>query len=118
MTTDAVDVAEMLAQLISVHKSIQNIPEEAMLPMKKYEKMANHTLKELEGKVVLNKNTEALRNLFINDMLKEVKIGKVCLYCKKSIDKIQVLKNKVILTGRKTKFVLFLLIHFVIVLFS
>ncbi|RZB40094.1 DNA-directed RNA polymerase I subunit RPA1 [Asbolus verrucosus] len=100
MVTEALEIGNRIAELISTHESLENVPEEAVIPIRKYEKSANKALDKLQGKYVLNKNTETLRNQFVNGMLKEVKTRKTCMHCKKSMDKIQVLRSRIILSKR------------------
>lgn len=52
---------------------------------------------------ISTQNTETLRNQVINQMLKEITTKKICMYCKKHINKIQPLKNKIILESRQTQ---------------
>lgn len=50
---------------------------------------------------VSTQNTETLRNQVVNQTLKEITSRKNCMYCKKHINKIQPLKNKIIMVSRK-----------------
>ncbi|KAG5891414.1 hypothetical protein JTB14_031480 [Gonioctena quinquepunctata] len=102
LITAAMEVESKVTELIMKHEKYENIPEESITSILVYEQLANDSFDELGGRCVLSTNTERLRNQFINEMLREVKTRTVCMFCKKKIDKIQALKNKIILITRKT----------------
>lgn len=99
LVTDALEISNRVSELIYIHESLENIPKEELVSIRKLEKKID--LAQSEQKVILTKNTETLRNEIINGLLKEIKSSEFCLHCRSSIDKIQVLRKKVILTGRK-----------------
>lgn len=101
LVTEAMDIARCIDELICVYESLENIPEDAVLPIRKYEMLAQETFENLDGKYVLTKNTETLRNQFINEMLKQVTPRTNCMHCKNSMDRVQLLRNKIILSTRK-----------------
>lgn len=58
-------------------------------------------VEELDGKYILNKTTESLRNVFLRDMQNQVKSRKSCMFCKQPMDRIQTLKNRIIQVTNK-----------------
>lgn len=101
LITEAQEIENQISEQISAHESLENIPEDALTPIRKYEQLAKETLEKLDEKYILSKNTEKLKNQFINSMLKEIKTRQSCMHCKCALDKIQVLRNRVILSNRK-----------------
>ncbi|EFA05003.1 DNA-directed RNA polymerase I subunit RPA1-like Protein [Tribolium castaneum] len=101
LVTEAVEIANSIALLILVHESLENIPEDVVLPIRKYETLAQEMQEKLNGEYVLTKNTETLRNQFVNEMLREVKARETCMHCKHSMEKVQVLRNKIILSKKR-----------------
>jgi DNA-directed RNA polymerase I subunit RPA1 len=97
LVTEAHEVANAISASIEVHESLENIPEEELAPIRKYETL----VKECET-VQLSKNTEMLRHQFVHEMLREIKPNTTCLHCKSSMDKVQILRNRVILGNRKS----------------
>lgn len=100
--TEALDVEAKMIELIGQYQNYENIPEDAILPTREYEEMADNHVEETEESN-LNKNTESLRLQFINGLLKNFKLKKVCMSCKEPLDRITTLKGKLILTTNKTK---------------
>ncbi|KAK9892524.1 hypothetical protein WA026_020509 [Henosepilachna vigintioctopunctata] len=96
---EAVNIESMITNLLSKYESLETISEECLLPIYRYEEMNFANLDQLP---VFTKNTEALRIEFITGIFKMVKQKKLCLYCKKPLNKIQSLKNKIILGVKKT----------------
>lgn len=101
MITEAMLVESTISQLIEKYINFENIPVDSIGSILEYEELADKTLKQLGGKYVISQNTETLRNYLINQMLKEGKSRAVCMFCKTGIEKIQALKNKIILITRK-----------------
>ncbi|KAL3272242.1 hypothetical protein HHI36_022725 [Cryptolaemus montrouzieri] len=102
MITEALEIENMILTLVAKYESLDKIPEDSLRPINKYDKMARGTLETLDGKYIVSKNTETLRIQFVSGIFKMVKQRKTCLYCRKPLDRIQGLKNKVILNTRKT----------------
>ncbi|CAG9831713.1 unnamed protein product [Diabrotica balteata] len=101
MITEAMSVEAVITELISKYEKFENIPTESIKSVLKYEVLADETLKNLGGNNITSQNTETLRNTFVSKMLKDVKSRKICLFCKTRINKIQALKNRIILTTKK-----------------
>lgn len=97
LVTDAIDVGQKIEELVMQYETFENIPEDAVLPIQEYDKVADNAADELKGKIVTNKNTEALRNHFVEKLVKNIKSAKVCIHCRSPKTKIQSLKNKIIL---------------------
>ncbi|KAJ8947655.1 hypothetical protein NQ318_009539 [Aromia moschata] len=104
LVTKAMEVESKIAELIAEYNSYENVPEGAVLPIMEFEKEANQALEEIKGKTVLCQNTEALRNQILSQLLKDFSPKKMCMFCKSSIDKIQVLKNRIIVNTRVTDY--------------
>ncbi|XP_057669657.1 DNA-directed RNA polymerase I subunit RPA1 [Diorhabda carinulata] len=102
LITEAMLVESTISQLMLKYLKFENIPVDSIGTILEYEQMADELLRKSGGKYVISQNTETLRNYFINQMLKEVKAKGVCMFCKSIIEKIQTLKNKIILVKRKT----------------
>lgn len=58
---------------------------------------------DLNGASVSTQNVEALRNHVINQMNKQIAVKEMCMYCKGAINKIQLLKNRIIMVKRKSR---------------
>ncbi|KAJ8970269.1 hypothetical protein NQ317_017164 [Molorchus minor] len=100
--TEALDVATRISQLIAEFGDYQHIPPDQMHHIIKYETLANETLGELDGKYDLSQNTEFIRNDLLSQLLKEASVGKQCQFCKSEINKVQVLKNRIIVSTRRS----------------
>ncbi|CAG9861401.1 unnamed protein product [Phyllotreta striolata] len=102
MVTEALLIENQVAELVVKYTEFKNIPPKELENILQYE-VTNLIEDTEEQKHVLNQNTETLRNKFINDFLKEVKTTHVCMFCKGRINRLQTLKNKIILISRKTE---------------
>lgn len=105
LVTDCIDVGQKIEELVMHYESFENIPEDAVLPITEYGNVADMASEELKGKLVTNKNTEALRNHFVEKMVKNIKLHRSCIHCKSPKSKLQTLKNKIIINvvNRGTK---------------
>ncbi|CAH2001248.1 unnamed protein product [Acanthoscelides obtectus] len=101
LLTDSMEAEQLMMELISTHQSYEKIPEESIQPVLKYEKLADEMIGVLKGNILSTQNVETLRNQFIYKTLRDVKARKTCMFCKRHIDRIQALKNKIILSARK-----------------
>lgn len=58
-------------------------------------------LDDLNGDLVTTQNVESLKNFVFNQTLKQITATEMCMYCKAEINKMQLLKNKIIMAMRK-----------------
>nr|XP_023017078.1 uncharacterized protein LOC111506283 [Leptinotarsa decemlineata] len=96
------EVEAKITELILEYEKYENIPEESISSILAYDQLATETFEKLGGRYVLSTNTEKLQNHVIYEMLKEVKTKAACMFCKQRIDRIQALKNRIILNIRKS----------------
>lgn len=126
----AMEVQNTMMELVSKFGSYENIPEESISAIVEYDNMARngkcyiHYFFTTFGIIIVylfldslnnnvsTQNTETLRNQVVNQMLKEITARKICMYCKKHINKIQPLKNKIILVSRQIHKYVLLLIYY------
>lgn len=98
LVTEAQEVEEKVASIISQYESFDKIPEDVVLPTKEYEDMADRLIEKGEVHMELhNKNVEALRLKAVDTLVKSYKSRKACMSCSEALCRIASLKGKLIM---------------------
>ncbi|KAJ8913639.1 hypothetical protein NQ315_007356 [Exocentrus adspersus] len=101
LVIEATEIEATIKDLVATYESYENIPEDAIARIVAYEKVASDTLEQLSASKVSSLSTETLYNQFVNSLFRDFKPRGFCMYCKRGINKIQALKNKVIMSIKK-----------------
>lgn len=99
---EANEIECKMKELFIKYEDIENIPEEESVPIYEYEELVQKTDKD---DIYQTKNTEILRTQALDSILKHLRSRQSCMFCKKPLQRIQSLKNKIIMSvndGQKT----------------
>ncbi|KAF2896564.1 hypothetical protein ILUMI_09614 [Ignelater luminosus] len=103
LITDAVDIETTFQSLGAENKNLENFPEDALASIKELEMRVENDEVNAAEKLIVNKNIEAMRAEFIDSKLKALTSRKTCMHCRQPLDRIQTLKNRIIISTSRSK---------------
>ncbi|XP_045469038.1 DNA-directed RNA polymerase I subunit RPA1 [Harmonia axyridis] len=104
MIVEALELESIILGLAQKYESHEGIPEGATKSIEKFNKLCQTIKGKPNNKMNVTKNTEHLRQQFMNNMNnKFLKPGKNCISCKQTRDQIKLLRNRITLVSKSKK---------------
>lgn len=92
---EANEIECKMKELLGKYENISDIPEEDSVPIYEYEELVRNIDKADTNQT---KTTEILKTQALDSILKHMHTRKACMFCKKPVQRIQSLKNKIIMS--------------------
>lgn len=92
---EANEIECKMKELFSKYENVANIPEEESVPIYEYEDLVRNICKD---DICETKNTEIMRTEALDSIFKHVRTRKSCMFCRKPVQRMQSLKNKIIMS--------------------